>query len=73
MNETVSAEAFEQLPTVEVDEMTATTDSPIASEDPTSEPSSRVAVVQSLINLEEEPMATDVEEELETAVNPTIV
>ena len=56
--ETLSAEASEWQPVVEVD--------------PVGEPSSRVATIQPLINLEEEPIAIDVEE-ADATVNPTIV
>ena len=58
---------------VEVDEVTVAPDPFIASEVPISKPSSSVAVVQPLINLEEEPVATDAEKELEAAVNPSTV
>ena len=71
--EIVLAEASVQPPMDEVDEVTAAPDPPIASEDLAREPSSRVATVQPLINLEEEPVATDVEEEPEATVNPTTV
>ena len=67
------SEASRQQPIVEVDEGIATSNPPIASEDLVSESSSRVATVQPLINLEEEPIATDVEEEPEAAVNPIAV
>ena len=56
-----------------MDEGTIAPNPSIAFKDPISEPSSRVVAVQPLINLEEEPVATDVEEEPEAAVNPTIV
>ena len=68
--EIVSVEASEQQPTVEVDEGTVAPNPPITSEDPVSEPSSRVTAVRPLINLEEEPVATDVEE-CEVTVDPT--
>ena len=56
-----------------MDEGTAAPNPPIAFEDPTSELSSRVTTVQSLINLEEEPVATDVEEEPEAVVDLTVI
>ena len=68
--EIVSVEASEQQPTTEVDEGTVAPNPPITSEDPVSEPSSRVTDVRPLINLEEEPVATDVEE-CEVTVDPT--
>ena len=52
---------------VEVDEVTAATDLSIAPEVPVAEPNSSVAIVQSLINLKEEPVATDAKEEPEAA------
>ena len=61
---TVSAEASEQEPAVEVDEGTAAPNPPIASKDPVSEPSSRIVAVELLINLEEES---------EAAVDPTAI
>ena len=64
---------FEQSSNVEVDAMTAALDSSIAFNAPASEPSSKVTAVQRLINLEEEPIATNVEEDLKAAVNPTTV
>ena len=67
------AEASEQPFVVEVDEMTATPDPSIASKDLASEPSSRFVTVQLLINLKEEPRATDVQEEPEGGINPTPV
>ena len=68
-----TVKASKQQPVVEVDKGTATPNPHVSSEDPASEPSSRVAVVQSLINLEEEPVATDVEEGLEAAIDLTTV
>ena len=65
--------ASEKQLVVEVDEGTAAPNPPITSEDPISEPSSRVVVFQPLINLEEELVATNIEEEPETAVDPTVV
>ena len=70
--EIVAVEASEQLPVVKVDEGTAAPNPPIASEDPVSELSSRDVPVQPLINLEEEPVATDVKES-EAAVDLTAV
>ena len=55
-------EAFEQQLVVEVDEGTVAPNSPITSEGPDSESTSRFAAIQPFINLEEEPMATDVKE-----------
>ena len=69
----MSVEASEQQPTVEMDERTAASNPPITFEDPVGELSSRVMVVQSLINLKEVPEAIDVEEEPEVTINPTIV
>ena len=71
--ETILAEASEQLPVVEVGEGTTTPNPPITSEDPTNEPRLRIAAVQLLINLEEEPIVIDVDEEPEVAVNPTAI
>ena len=62
--EIVSAETFEHPSVAEMDEMTATPDPSIASKDFAREPSLKVAAIQPLINLEEEPKAT---------VNPTVV
>ena len=69
----VPTETSEQPFVVEVDKVTTTTNPSIAFKVPVSEPSSSVAIVQLLINLEEEPVATDAEEEPETAANPTAV
>ena len=66
-------EASEQPSMVEVGEMTAAPDPSIASQDLASKPSSRVAVVQPLINLEEEPVAIDVKEESEAIINPIVI
>ena len=72
--EIASTEAYErQQLAIEVNEVTAAPNPSIASEDPASELSSRVATIQQLINLEEEPVATDVEEEPEAAVDLTAV
>ena len=71
--ETILIEATEQQLTVKVDKETATPNLPIDFKDPTSELSSRVLAIQSLINLEEEPVATDVEEEPKAAVDLTVV
>ena len=71
--ETVSTEAFEQEPVVELDEETVAPNLPLASEDLASELSSRVTIVKSLINLEEEPIATDVKKELEVTVDLTAI
>ena len=71
--EMVSTETSEQLSVVEADEVTTTLDPSIDLEVPITEPSSSVVVIQPLINLEEEPIATDVEEELEATVNPSAV
>ena len=57
----------------EVDGMIATPDPPIASKDLASELSPRVTAIQPLINLEKEPVATDVEEEPEATVSPITV
>ena len=62
--EIVSAETSKQS---FVDEVT------LASEVPVTEPSSSVAVVQPLIHLEEEPVATNAKEEPEAAVNPSAI
>ena len=67
--ETVSAEASEQQPMIEVGEETTTPNLPLTSKDLASELSSSVVIVQLLINLKEEPVATDVEEELETVAD----
>ena len=69
--EMVQTEISKQPLVVEVDEMTATSDPSIALEVPVIQPSLRVAAVQSLINLEEELVATDDEEEPEAAANPS--
>ena len=45
----------------------------LAIEDPVSELNSGIVIVQLLINLEEEPVATDVEEELDAAFDLTFV
>ena len=58
-----SIETFEQPSVVEVDEVTTAHDPSIVPEVPVTEPSSSVAAVQPLINLEEGPIATDAEEE----------
>ena len=58
---------------VEVDKVTTTPYPLIAPEVHVNEPSSSVAVVQPLINLEEEPVSTNAEEELEAAANLTAV
>ena len=57
---TMPVEASKQQPTVEVDEITVTSNPPFAVEDPVSELNSGAVVVQPLINLEKEPVATDV-------------
>ena len=54
-------------------EGTATYNPPIASEDTISRPSLRVIAVQPLIKLKEEPVATNVEEEPEVAIDPTTI
>ena len=56
-----------------MDEVTATSDPSIDPEVPVTEPSLSVAVVQSLINLEKEPVATDAEEEPEFAADPSAI
>ena len=71
--ETVPAEASEQQPAVEVDEETIAPNPPLTFKDPASELSLRVAAIQLLTNLEEEPVATDVEEEPEAAIDCTAV
>ena len=58
---------------VEVVEVNAAPGRPVALEGPVIEPSLSATTVQPLINLEEELMATDVEEETEAAANPSIV
>ena len=54
---------------VKVDEETIAPNPPLAAEDPPSELNSRVVATQLLINLKEEPVATDVEEEPEATVD----
>ena len=54
---------------VEVDEETVASNPPPTAKDPASELNLRVAAIQPLINLEEEPVAIDVEEEPEAAVD----
>ena len=71
--EIVSAETSKQSSVVEVDEMTSALDPSITFKDPASKPSLRVMTVQLLINLKEEPVATDTEEEPEATINPTVV
>ena len=66
-------ETFEQSSIVEMDVVTAALDPSIASEVPVSEPSSSVTIVQPLINLEEQLVATDAEEEPEATANPITV
>ena len=61
--EPVPAGAFEQQPMVEVDNKTIASNPPLTVEDPADELNSGVAATQLLINLEEEPVATDIEEE----------
>ena len=56
---------------MEVDEVTIAPDPSIASEVPVTKTSSSITVVHPLINLEEDPVATDAEEELEATVNPS--
>ena len=67
------AKTSEQSSVVEAVEVTATPDPSIALEVVITEPSLRVTAVQSLINLDEEPVAADVEGEIEAATNPFIV
>ena len=55
-----------------MDEGTAAPNPPIASEDPVGELGSRVVAVQPLVNLEEEPIATDVAKEPEVTINPVV-
>ena len=64
-----SAETSEQLSVVEVVEVTVTLDLSIAPKVPVAKLNSSVAAVQPLINLEEELIATDVEEEPEATAN----
>ena len=71
--ETVQVEASGQQLVVEVDEETATPNPSLAFEDPASEQGSMVAAVQPFINLEEELVASDVEEEPKAVVDPTSV
>ena len=71
--EILSVETSEQSFVIEMDEVTVAPDPPIAHEVPVTDPSSNVVVVQLLINLEEEPLATDVEEETEAAANYSAV
>ena len=59
--EILLAETCEQPSVVKVDEVTVALDPSIAPEVPVTEP---------IINLEEEPVATDTEEEAEAAANP---
>ena len=54
-------------------EKTAPPDIPLAFEDLARELSSRVIAVQLLIDLEEKPVATNVEEELEVAIDLTTI
>ena len=56
-----------------MDAMTVAPNSFIAFEDPANDPSSRVVAVQLLINLEEEPVATDTEEKPKAAINPIAI
>ena len=58
---------------VEVNEETIAPNPPLNTEDPARELNSRVVTVQPLINLEEEPVATDVEEEPKPIVDLTTV
>ena len=71
--ETMPTEASEKQPMVEVDEETVAPNPPLAVKDPASELNSRVVAIQLLINLEEEPIAIDVEEEPEAAIDLTTV
>ena len=58
---------------VEVDEGTVAPNPPPTTEDPIGELSSRVTAVHPLINLEEELIASNVEEEPEAAVDLIVV
>ena len=71
--EIVLTETSKQPSVVEVDEVTITPDPSIPFKVPISKPSLSVAVVQPVINLEEEPVAIDAKEELEAAAKPTTV
>ena len=71
--EIVLTEISEQPSVVEVDEVTTALDPSIAYEVPVDEPSLSVTIFQPLINLEDEPMATDAEEEHGAAANPTAI
>ena len=66
------AETFEQSSEVEVDEVIAAHDLSIAPKVPIAKPNYSVAAVQLLINLEEEPVATDTEEEPEATANSSV-
>ena len=56
-----------------MDEVVITPDPSIAPKVPITKPSSSVLAVQPLINLDEEPVATDVKEEPETTANPSTI
>ena len=56
-----------------MDKETTSPNPPLTTEDLAGELSSRVMTIQPLINLKEEPVATDVEEEPEATVGLTIV
>ena len=58
---------------VEVDEETVVPNPPLAAKDPASKLNSKVVGVQPLINLKEEPIATNVEEEPEATFDLTTV
>ena len=66
-------ETSKQSSVVEVGEVTTAPDPSIAPEVPITEPSSSVTAIQLLIDLEEEPIATDTKEEPEAASKPSIV
>ena len=67
------AKTSEEPSMVEVGEVTTTPYPSILPKVSVTEPSSSFAAIQPLINLEEEPVATDVEEEPKAAANPSII
>ena len=69
----MTAEAYEQQPALEVDEKTIAFNPSFIIEDPVSELNLEVTIMQQLINLEEEPVATNVEEEPKPIVDLTAI
>ena len=69
----MSVEGSERQPMVEVDEDTIAPNPPLAAKNPASKLSSRVTAAQPLINLKEEPVATDVDEEPKATVGLTVI